>query len=720
MMLQDLNKIRRWADGQQRIEPRFTYEVCRSVDRVEALADDAERAIAISTDVETRGGVITCIGYTVLSGDGSLHTYVVPFYDPFAEDGCFWDTEAKECKVWRLIARVHDTPAVKILQNGTYDAAYFIQYRVPVYNYLVDTSHLMHSIWMEAPKKLNFISSIMLDFCRYWKDESKGSKEDNWGGTVEALERYWRYNALDCYNTMLNAVRLIELLLSQEWAIRNYNTEFKLAVGPCLAMSMRGLRYDAKRHTALINDWQIEGERALDELRRMVDDKEFNPNSSHEVANIIYDVLGAKKTRLQRKGGKYGERSTDEKVLARIAEQPNPLFKIYIDAILAAKKPAANISKYGDTYKMFKWGRFYSWLNAAGTDTGRFNSGGSQFWVGTNGQNLPPDIREIFVADPGYVIFDIDYSASDDAFIAYESQDPAKIELVNSTKDPHCFHASVFFKRDYEEVLAAKKNAEDWCVHPTKGVRSNTKRVVHGRNFGMHGGTMYNTMGREAVVHTAHALGIPNAGKLTDKELIGVCELLCDIYDHPQKGIYKRIRPWQTEIIQEAIRNGNLVTCAGGRTRLFFADLAKDHAAQRQIAAYYGQGGTAANINRSIERIFYGGDGLSGGDYDHPLDDGRTLILLLQVHDSLVGLVHKDHMHKLGEVKRIMEQKFEIKGREVSVKASVAVGLTWSKEIMMKWTPQTTYEEICAYEREHFGNKFSDENFLDTMRNFVL
>lgn len=715
VMLQDLNKIRRWADGQQRSEPRFTYRVCRNGSDLEEAAKLARLAIAIAVDIETKGGLITCIGYTYLLTDGRLETRVIPFYSPIQEDGCFWRTESEECDAWLAVKAINASPAIKVLQNGSYDCAYLIQYRVPLYNYLVDTSHLMHSIWMEAPKKLNFISSIMLDFCRYWKDENKGSKEDSWGTTQESLEQYWRYNALDTYNTILDAIRLIELLTSAQWAIDNYNTEFSLSVGPCLAMSMRGIRANLDRHTALVSEWNNEGYENLKRLRTMVDDPEFNPKAPMQVAQIIYDVLGAQKTRLQRKGGKYGERSTDEKVLDRIAEQPNPLFRIYIDAILDTKKPYANVSKYGDPYKMFRYGRFYSWLNPAGTETGRFNSGSSQFWVGTNGQNMPPEIREVLIADPDYVIFDIDYSASDDVFIAYESQDPEKIKLVTSSKDPHCFHASVFFKREYDEVLKGKKNNEDWCVHPTKGIRSNTKRVVHGRNFAMQGETMFNTMGREAVIHTAAALGIPNSGSLSDKELIGVCNLLCDIYDHPTKGLYKRIRPWQSEIIQQAVENGNRVTCAGGRTRFFFSNLKIDHQAQRQIAAYYGQGGTAANINRSINDIFYGKPDLQ----IPPLDDGVNLLLFLQVHDSLIGAVHKTKLHLLWEVQRIMEESQIIHGRTVKVKASPTVGLTWSKE-MMTLKPETTYEDIVEFENKNFENKFKDVNFLDNIGELVL
>ena len=695
VLTNDLKKVKRWCEGKQQPQPKFTYEIVSTEKQLRVFRNEANIADAISIDCETKGGFITCSGYTILRGN-RIHTYVIPFFDPFKESGCFWDTEEEEIFAWEVLREVHANSVVKILQNGTYDGVWYAICNVPLHNYIIDTGDMMHSIWLEAPKRLDFISSLFLDYCRFWKEEHKGSKEDSWGRTRESVEKYWRYNALDCYNTMLNAMRLLPMLTQIPWAFNNYNAFFRLSVGPCFSMALTGFKIDTDRHKQIIDDLSATVDVELAKLRIMTDDPDFNPSSSPEVASFLYDVIGAKQTRLQarKKNGRDLSRSVDKKILKLIKEQPNPLLGIFIDQLWAQKEPRNNISKYGSLRKLASNGRFYYSFSASGTETGRFSGSGHQTWVGTNPQNIPPEMREFLVADDDYVVVDIDYRASDDRFIAYEANDPVKIDLVESGKDPHAFHASFFFKVDYDWVIAGKKAQDPVIVHPITGIRSNTKRVVHGRNFMMQAETLYNTMGRESVVATALALGYENGATMSDKELIGVCRQLCDAYDNQKTGLYKRIRPWQEELITECVSNGNLLTSAGGVTRYFFGDPSRDNKIQRDMAAFKGQSGTASNINRALLTLFYSG-----------IIDLNTVILLLQVHDSLTFLVHKDHLSKIKDIVAVMEAPITINGQQVVIPTDVSVGLTWSKD-MLDWNESVTYEDIVAFEKEHFKSKY--------------
>jgi len=339
-------------------------------------------------------------------------------------------------------------------------------------------------------------------------------------------------------------------------------------------------------------------------------------------------------------------------------EQRNFFLSNAIERILRAKKPQAILSKYGKWHALTLHGRFHSWHNAAATETFRFNSGSCQFWTGTNGQNLQPFIQEMFVADEDYVIVDCDYSASDDWFIAYEAQDDDKIHTLR-TKDTHSYHASIFFRLDYEKVVKGKKNYEAWVVDAIKGVRQIAKKFTHGKNFRMGAEMTYNLMGRDMAVETARLAGYKNQENLTDKELIGMCREIGDMYDDKKRGLYKRIRDWQDETTEELKKNGNRVTNAHGITRSFLKS-AEDHAVQRALSSYYGQSGTSGNINRALREIFYRG-----------LDDGRTILFVLQVHDSLKFLVHKSALHKVQEIKEIMEKSITLKDREFFVPVNV-------------------------------------------------
>jgi DNA polymerase I-like protein with 3'-5' exonuclease and polymerase domains len=691
----DLAKIARWAKGEQNNEPAFDYTVCKTVDEVVAEVEAAKNSTVVATDTETTGGFISCVSYTYDTPDRRLRTFVVPFFDPWCEEGAYWAEEVDETKVREKLKELNEASVVKIMQNGSYDCAYFIKEGMPPVNYLIDTQLLMHSMWIEAPKKLHNIASYFVDHYTYWKDENKGVREDGFGKTHEAIEKYWRYNGLDSYNTWLGAQELLKRIVVLPWALYNYSERIALSNGPLLAASLRGIKVDRNRHDIIMREQGILAEKGKLDLQRLSGEPDFNVNSPNDVAWLLYDVLGAKPTRLQRKGTKLGPRSTDEKVLKLMKEQRNFFVSHAIDRILKAKKPAAVLSKYGDMRELcYKDDRFLSWHNAAGTETYRLNSGSSQFWTGTNAQNLQPFIQEMFTADKDYVFLDADFSASDDWFIAHEAQDEAKIAILKSGRDVHCTHASVFFKRPYDEIYAGYKNKEEWVIHPITGVRQASKKIAHGKNFRMQATMMYNLMGRDAAVETARALGYKNPERLDDKELIGMCNMLCDMYDHPRTGMYKRIRPWQDETVEELKKNDGLATNAFGFTRNFFGS-ADDHATQRELSAYFGQSGTASNANRSLREIFY-----------NSVDDGRTCLFLVQVHDSLKFLVHRNCMStKISQIKKIMEKEITLKGRSFHVPVNLEVGLTDGKK-MIPWRDDLTYEEIVEHEHKTYDKRF--------------
>lgn len=693
----DIQKLVRFATGKRKKEPAFNFYVCDTPGMVKLHCDRARLSTLISEDIETKNGFISCVSFTYDFAN-SLHSFCVPFFDPFAVRGAYWVSMDDEMVVRQHIADMQASDVPKLMQNGMYDSAYFVEAGFPPVNYLYDTANMMHALWCEAPKKLQDIASYFLDCYQYWKDEAKGVKEDGFGKSHADVERYWRYNGLDSYYTWLGGRELLSRLVQLPWAVKNYATTIQLGTGPLLAASLRGIKVDQDRHASIMADTLGEAELGLADIRRFTGEADFNPRSSRDVAWMLYDVLGAKITRLQnRKNSKYDKRSTDEKVLKLIKEQGNILVNNFIDRLLKSRKPAGVISKYGDLKKLCRNGRFISWLNPCATTTGRFNSGGSQFWTGTNGQNIPAKQREYYTADPDYVFLEIDYGASDDRFIAYETEDPVKIEVVeDKTKDIHCRHASQFFSIPYDKIYAGWKDEADWVVDSTTGVRQNTKRVTHGRNYAEEAETMYNVMGRDAVVATGEALGFKLAAKFSDKELIGICQILIDKYDHPQRGMYRRIRPWRDEICKKAQKNGNSATAsAGGLTRKFFGDVLGDHATQRELASFYGQGGTAGNINRALVEIWYNG-----------VDDGRDCLFLNQGHDSMLFAIHRSAIHhKIPQIIEIMERPCIIHGREMRVPTDPKIGLTWSKK-MMTYKPGITYEEIAAFDHKIFAAKF--------------
>lgn len=695
--LNDCAKLSRWINGEQRHEPRFDLTICSNLDDINNMFNFLNKTIVFSYDIETSHRFITCIGYTGINASGCVRTFVVPFFNPTKPDNCHWDTTDDEIYVHRKLRELHRSPPFKVAQNGSYDCAWLIAYGMPVENYVFDVLHMFHSIWCEAPKKLNEIAAICLDFVRYWKDEGKGDRKDAHKTERVPHEpaqyyKYLRYNGLDCHYTLLNFIFLVQLLAqdSLAWARENYNQEIQDQLGPALAMTMRGMLAREDRQRAKTLKWMKEYEDNLKKMRVMCADPEFNPNSPHQMASLLYDVLDAQP--LPTKGKKkYNERTVDEKVLT-IIKTRHPLYEIYIEQSWSVKKPRNNISKYGTvSYNGSKqsglelWhGRFLYNLWAAGTETTRYSGKEHQFWCGTNPQNVPGEVRDIMVADAGYIFAEFDYAQSDAWFVAYTCEDPNYMRNISDDRDTHCVHAEHFFKIAYEKILLGHKKNEDWVDHSTKGVRQNTKRIVHGANFLMQGFTLYMTMGHEAVVESAKAYGYENAGIWSMRELIRFCDFMLSKYHE----LYPELATWQEENPKQVAKNGNLSTSPFGRTRLFFGNMLEDNGVQRELASFCGQGGTAGNINRSLRTIYYA-SGL----------EQEGLLLITQTHDSILCMIPEDRLHYfVPKVKEIMEEPVTIHRRDISIPVDVVVGYSWGKKCMLPYKPDLTIDECKRFE----------------------
>ena len=254
LALSNFSKLRRWLHDEQRPEPAFDYHRCETVQHLKQLLLVSRRAVVVSCDLETAGSFITSCSFTFLSGDGSMPTYVIPLYSTLHPDGCYWRTEEEFKEALTTIKEVCESDIPKVFQNGQYDAAWFLRYRIALNNYFLDTLHMFHSIWPFAPKKLNNITAYCCDFAMFWKDESKSERMDvkKYGRvpwTREGLEKYWRYNGLDTHYTMLSVLFLLRIFTHDEmaWAVKNYGSEFEDQVGPAMTMSMRGLHRSYKR-----------------------------------------------------------------------------------------------------------------------------------------------------------------------------------------------------------------------------------------------------------------------------------------------------------------------------------------------------------------------------------------------------------------------------------------------------------------------------------------
>ena len=112
-------------------------------------------ASVVSTDIETKQGTITEIGFAP-QWDRAL---VIPFYNHIT-NGNYWPSPSEELAAWRWVQRIcEEKPLVG--QNFSYDLQYlWAKNHIKTLEVADDTMILHHAMYPEMEKSLGFLGSI--------------------------------------------------------------------------------------------------------------------------------------------------------------------------------------------------------------------------------------------------------------------------------------------------------------------------------------------------------------------------------------------------------------------------------------------------------------------------------------------------------------------------------------------------------------------------------
>jgi DNA polymerase I len=175
--------------------------------------------------------------------------------------------------------------------------------------------------------------------------------------------------------------------------------------------------------------------------------REFNINSPKQLGEVIFDDLALSARGMKKSAG--GARSTRESELEKLRDL-HPI----IDEILKYRELQKLLSTYIDTIPSLiaTDGRLHSTFSQTGAATGRFSSNNP------NLQNIPiksergKNIRNAFIAAPGYILASFDYSQIELRVAALLSQDSYFIDVFNEGKDIHTAVAMKVFSVSSAEV----------------------------------------------------------------------------------------------------------------------------------------------------------------------------------------------------------------------------------------------------------------------------
>ncbi len=346
---------------------------------------------------------------------------------------------------------------------------------------------------------------------------------------------------------------------------------------------------------------------------------EFNINSTKQLGELLFDKL-----RLP----PYGKTKTGYSTSVEVLEKLLGMHPI-IEKIMDYRKLTKLKSTYADGLAdvIASDGRIRTSFNMTATATGRLSS------AEPNLQNIPVrtelggELRRMFVAGPGMVLIDADYSQIELRILAHLSGDETMIKAFADGEDIHRVTASQVFNTPPEEVTSIQ--------------RSRAKAV----NFGIVYGISDYSLAQDINVTRAEA-----------KRYI-------DSYLEKYSGV----RRYMEEAVAEARRKGYASTLFGRRR--YLPELESKNYNIRsfgeRVALNMPVQGTAADIIKlamvKVRARFRA--------------EGMKAALLLQIHDELIAECPSEEAEK---AKDIMEEEMQgVVALRVPLVAEAHAGGSW-------------------------------------------
>jgi len=398
-------------------------------------------------------------------------------------------------------------------------------------------------------------------------------------------------------------------------------TEIELPLCPVLAqMEHTGFLVDQKALSdfgIMLTDRILDLEQSIYSLAG----HKFNINSTQQFGKVLFEELGLPPIKKTKTG--Y---STNAEVLEKLRFQ-HPI----VEQVLQYRQFTKLNSTYVEGLRkvIAPDGRIHTSFQNTVTATGRLSS------TEPNLQNIPvrtelgAEMRKMFIAPPGHVLVDADYSQIELRLLAHMANDSAMIDAFSSGQDIHTMTASQVLGVPAREI--------------TKAQRSSAKAV----NFGIVYGISAFSLSQDIHVSVAAA-----------KEYM-------DRYFNTYSGVAQ----YQKAIVETAKSDGYVSTLMGRRR--WIPELKSSNFNQRafgeRVAMNAPIQGTAADIiKKAMIKVF------------HALKtECPSARLVLQVHDELIV---ECPLQESGLVKEILTREMEnVMRLSVPLVAEAESGTTWAE-----------------------------------------
>ncbi len=596
----DLTRARLIYEGKQ-VPRNYQFQIAPSyletIQRLDWLFHQAELAsptepLRLAGDIETRQSHIACFGIAWSDTDAIC----IPILQADAANPFYWPLD-QEAEITQRIQRLHQHPHIEWDgQNYLYDCQYYSRFGWGLPRRVFDTMIGHHSIYSTMRKGLAFLSSMYAHDHVFWKDESK-----NWDPKL-GEKQLWTYNNKDACITW-EVSREIKKERAKQGLTEHFAFQQRLFF-PVLRMMDRGVRLDYPKRAAFRTQLMTAAMERQTKLEWLVGHP-LNPKSSKQLLNFFYHdmrIPGVKKMGTNR--------LTSGSEALELITNREPLLLPVCQTIAELRSIGVFLSTFLEA-RPDTDGRMRSAFAIAGPTTYRFSSSENAFNSGLNFQNIPksekqklstaknyiklPNIRELFIPDPGYTYFDMDLDRADLQVVVWEAEDDELKLGLREGLDMHIFNAMSVYGLDLpiDELKESHPNYPEHKKRHAK-VRNLAKAAVHATNYGVGDRKLAMTLG----------ITVHEASRFRSRWFAA------------RPGILK----WHKRTEEQARKHGYIENKFGARFYVL-GDFDLPEA-----LAWTPQSTVAGVINRALVNI------------DEAEQAGQTAIQLqLQVHDSLAG-----------------------------------------------------------------------------------
>ena len=597
-----------------------SYECISTQDDLKKLIKKASKAKTIAIDTETTGldyMDADLVGISISYEPGQAA------YIPISHEDDSSPQLEMDYVLQELRPLLEDSNEKIIGQNIKFDKNILARYGINIssikndtmmMSYVLDASATRHNLDALSSYYLNYKTSTFEDVA------GKGVKQVTFDKVPIAEATH--YAAEDADITL----RLYEELVTKLEAVESLkvlNQEIEIPLIEVLSeMEQNGAILNSKILNAQSKDLENRIKK-LEKSAYNLAGEEFNLGSTKQLREIFFDKLGyriIKKT-------PGGQPSTDEKVLAELAEEYE-LPKVLLEHRTLSKLKSTYTDKLPGQISN-STGKVHTSFHQAVTTTGRLSSSDP------NLQNIPirtedgRRIRQAFEPSKGHRFISADYSQIELRVMAHMSKDEGLLKAFQEGEDVHSKTASEVFNVDIEEV--------------TPDLRRNAKAI----NFGL--------------IYGISAFGL---GKQ-----LGITRNLAAEYMAMYFEKYPGVKEYMESTKKLAGENGYIETLFG--RRLYLRDINASNAMRRQASERAAINapvqGTAADIMK-IAMIKM-----------HKLikETNIDAKLILQVHDELILDTPAKEIDQVIEL--VTESMMGAANLDVPLEIDIGIGDNWDQ-----------------------------------------